>query len=340
MDGNEVMPLLPVQATDGPNQAAEGPRRHYPGPGGPVSSPAPESSIGRRSSIIHHQSSIINQTGFTLIELLVVIAIIALLMAILLPSLQRARKQARAVACLANLRQWATTFDLYLEENQGRLPRRDADPILGLLSGRYLRDDDPNGYWRFHGVRTEGIARCPMAVRPVDPNTAGSFTVHANGVLTLRGINGSTFRAWQITYPGPVFLGSYGMNGIICSFGFEGQGVFGPERDLPYTDVFCLRGFHNMPLLFDCAQPANSLMNERIGPPPREPSGLGGELVINRHDGYINALFIDWSVRKIGLKEPWTLKWHKQFNTTGPWTKAGGVKPEDWPQWMRKFKDY
>jgi hypothetical protein len=25
---------------------------------------------------------------------------------------------------------------------------------------------------------------------------------------------------------------------------------------------------------------------------------------------------------------------------TGPWTKAGAVKPEDWPHWMRKFKDY
>ena len=38
--------------------------------------------------------------------------------------------------------------------------------------------------------------------------------------------------------------------------------------------------------------------------------------------------------------ELWTLKWHRNFDTTGPWTKAGGVQPADWPEWMRRFKDY
>lgn len=34
------------------------------------------------------------------------------------------------------------------------------------------------------------------------------------------------------------------------------------------------------------------------------------------------------------------LQWHRSFRTAGPWTKAGGVLPEDWPPWMRAFKDY
>ena len=61
---------------------------------------------------------------------------------------------------------------------------------------------------------------------------------------------------------------------------------------------------------------------------------------INRHMGSINSLFVDGSVRRVDLKELWTLKWHQAFNTAGPWTLAGGVQPQDWPKWIRDFKDY
>jgi prepilin-type processing-associated H-X9-DG protein len=61
---------------------------------------------------------------------------------------------------------------------------------------------------------------------------------------------------------------------------------------------------------------------------------------INRHNGAVNGLFMDWSARKVGLKELWTLKWHRDFDTEGPWTKAGGVQSLDWPEWMKNFKDY
>ncbi|NLH43970.1 MAG: hypothetical protein GX448_19195 [Planctomycetes bacterium] len=61
---------------------------------------------------------------------------------------------------------------------------------------------------------------------------------------------------------------------------------------------------------------------------------------MDRHGGGINMLFMDWSVRKVGIKELWTLKWTKEFDRAGPWTKAGGVQPENWPQWMRRFRDY
>ena len=80
------------------------------------------------------------------------------------------------------------------------------------------------------------------------------------------------------------------------------------------------------------------------GPPMTEdwyPTALGpGSFCMNRHNGCVNGLFLDWSVRPVGLKELWTLQWSYEYDTAGRWTEAGGVKPEDWPKWMRKFKDY
>jgi len=69
------------------------------------------------------------------------------------------------------------------------------------------------------------------------------------------------------------------------------------------------------------------------------PNGVR-RVCVNRHNAALNGLFMDFSARKIGLKELWTLKWHRSFITTGPWTKAGDVMMWDWPQWMRNFKDY
>jgi hypothetical protein len=49
---------------------------------------------------------------------------------------------------------------------------------------------------------------------------------------------------------------------------------------------------------------------------------------------------MDFSARKVGLKELYTLKWHRGFNTAGTYTKAGGVTPSMWPKWIRNFPDY
>jgi len=63
--------------------------------------------------------------AFTLVELLVVIAIIALLLALLLPALERAREQGMRAVCLNNLKQLVLAWNMYADENDGRIVRGD-----------------------------------------------------------------------------------------------------------------------------------------------------------------------------------------------------------------------
>lgn len=64
-----------------------------------------------------------NKKAFTLVELLVVISIIALLLAILMPSLQKARQQATALVCMVNTRSLGTATVLYASDNNDRYPQ-------------------------------------------------------------------------------------------------------------------------------------------------------------------------------------------------------------------------
>ncbi len=267
-----------------------------------------------------------NRAAFTLIELLVVISILVLLMAILLPTLQRVRNQARAVVCHANLRQWGTLLALYVEDNQGRFPRAFITTSF-LRASLFGADYHDERMPRLNGDDIKGILCCPTAVRPRDKRT---------GPNDYR-IYDYTFRAWELSYKGVSFRGSYGFNEWLL------MGLF--DESIPYLirregiDVFSLRGRGNIPTLLDCTEPDDRGLHSLMRPPRLE--GLGScSFCINRHNGHINGLFLDWSVRKVGLKELWTLKWRREFDTTGPWTTAGGVLPEDWPQWMRRFKDY
>jgi prepilin-type N-terminal cleavage/methylation domain-containing protein len=82
-----------------------------------------------RGQLAHH--------GFTLIELLVVVAIIAILAAILLPSLSAAKARAYKVQCLSNTRQLSVAWHLYSDDSNGRLPANGygahRDPVAGRL---------------------------------------------------------------------------------------------------------------------------------------------------------------------------------------------------------------
>lgn len=82
----------------------------------------------RRMSLIHRRPA--SRRAFTLVELLVVIGIIAILISILLPALNHARKKAQAVSCASNMRQIYLACVMFSQDNKGHLPRPHQVPEL------------------------------------------------------------------------------------------------------------------------------------------------------------------------------------------------------------------
>ncbi len=283
------------------------------------------------------------QRGFTLIELLVVIAIIALLMGILMPALQRVRKQTKAVICQSNIKQWGVIFIMYGNDNNQSFPQN--------FQGGGLTTFD--SYWCHATMKyyeDKKLRYCPSTKR----NNAAIDNVARGQTNMIYGktyINWGPFARentatpsnWWDEFP----EGSYGMNEW-CSNPAPGTTIlWGAPADLTWRKIIDVKQADKTPLFLDCKLVDTYPL--ATSPPPELPDAVcnGEEFLTNpmkmicmdRHSGGINGVFVDGSARKVHLKELWTLKWHPGYYTAGPWTTAGGATAESWPQWMRKFTE-
>ena len=275
--------------------------------------------------------------GFTLIELLVVISIIALLMSILMPALSRVKKQDRSVACQGLLKQWGAIWSMYCDDNNGRFSEAGN---LGWLRGTWVIALRPQ-------YRTKSkILICPAAAKR-RPSAAGTILEYGDSTHTYIMGSGGIFNSREEA--------SYGGNNWI----YYAQGAGNIKgRPIPWNwKTKDVRQAYSVPVFggtmwrgggpcYRTSETGALSRNfNRIIPPQFDGQWIdyANEMMhfaINRHQTGTNMLFMDWSIRSVGLKELWTLKWHRKYPVNGPWTKAGGVQPSDWPEWMRNFKDY
>jgi len=287
--------------------------------------------------------------AFSLIELLVVIAVMALLMSILHTALHRARKQARSVVCQSNLRQWGVMFKTYLADSEGK---RHFQGSLGAGIPELWM------HWLTQGRdATERIRYCPEAKTPADPTEQPMVVSHkaVGGAFTAWGNIRPIIRQGKITAQS--YSGSYGINSFHCAVPDPGSPVIGMDWKKPAEVKKWFWG-NKSPVTRERPERVPVFVDSLLwvawpkhtdSPPPTAtthiefPCGCSDSIrrfCMNRHNGTVNAVFLDGSSRRVGLKELWTLKWSPQFDTRGPWTRAGGVRPEDWPEWMRHLKDY
>ena len=272
----------------------------------------------------HFNFKRITNKGFTLIELLVVIAIIALLMSILVPSLEKVKRQARVVVCQSNLHQWAITFKMFTDEHDTKFMsgHEYANLMTGPsgFSGEESIDDSPDHSWPLilrSYYKDEKLLCCPSAKKPpIDGARDRENTVY------------STWGLW-IYFKTESIYGSYGINSWIFNRG--------DENDRWRTVV--ARNADRIPLLLDCYW-VEGYPEHNDQPPQWQIFGEFGDsnhhmrrFCVDRHNEKTNALFMDLSVRSVGIKELWELHWHRNWN-------QGNNLPPVWPVWMNGFKDY
>jgi prepilin-type N-terminal cleavage/methylation domain-containing protein/prepilin-type processing-associated H-X9-DG protein len=250
--------------------------------------------------------------GFTLIELLVVIAIIAILAAMLLPALSRAKLKAKEITCISNLKQLSLSYLMYVDDNSDSLAYT-ANQNLWMAT-----------LIEYH-AEVNAVRMCPVASTPTkrtDPNPQYTY--------------GTADQMWKWSPYGTNYQGSYAFNGWLYSGKYNVTDLTGTPMSWKYSKPSAATHPSNTPLFGD-AMWIDGWPREAEGPSKDLYNGNGsgdmGRFTIARHggaapgsaarsitsssqlSGAINVAFLDGHANSVRLENLWTLDWHSGWTT-------------------------
>ena len=255
-----------------------------------------------------------SKTVFTKRDVIITLTSLAFLLANLAAIGAAGRRRAKEAICLSNLHQWGVIWQLYADDNEG-------STLPDLAWERILKP--------YH--KNTKILLCPAASTLSTSPPGGGWA----------GVIGGKFTAWGRDYRDGRIYGSYGMN----DWATHVRGVTGGRIPSYLWSTFYVKDAADVPVLLDCAVRSATPLHTDVPPEYDGQIYYGGTNVdeirgfcIDRHSGGVNGLFLDLATRKVGLKELWKIRWHRDW--FGELSGRPNHWPPAWPAWMQKFKDY